>query len=205
MSKAMLRQYEKRFNSPGSKLRVDTAWKKHLRANGILKERYEYSLKPLYGHVLELGAGDGFFAHVIAQQTKVRHVTAVEVQDKALATMRKNLSTTPYANKRITIIKGNIEDFHSNERFDSVHCGHTLEHVMDLEESLESIQRLASDIVVISVPIFGGINRQHVREFTSVDDFRKLVSKYFEEIEWYALPTKEKKTSLIITAKKVKE
>ena len=130
----------------------------------------------------------------------------VEVQDKALAKMKMNLLATPYTYTRTTIIKGNIEDFHSSERFDSVHCGHTLEHVLDLEKSLESIHRLASDIVVISVPIFGGINRQHVREFTSVDAFRKLVGTYFEEIEWIEFKTENSiKSSLVITAKKVKE
>lgn len=201
----MITRYEKVFNSPESKLRVDTAWIKSRRKGGFINPRYLYSLQYLRGNVLELGAGDGFFAHLIALQETVKHVTAVEIQDRALFKIKSNLKTVPHAESKITVVKGNIEDFTSTERFDSVHCGHTLEHVLDLEKSFDSIYKLVSDIVVISVPIFGTINRQHLREFTDVNAFRDMVKEYFEEISYAEFKDPRegsKKSSLVIVSKK---
>lgn len=197
----MIEKYEKIFNSPDSLINVDKTWDFHNQGIDRMKDRFDYSIPFLHGDVLELGAGDGYFAFLAAQSERVKHVTAVEIQDKAIERIKANLSGKPYANSKVTVVKDIIETMDLGRTFDSIHCGHTLEHVHDLERCMESIQKHAGDRVVISVPIYGGRSRQHLREWTHADQFRKIVDQYFDEVEYKEFQKKGRRTSLVIIAK----
>lgn len=166
--------YDKIYNSPSSCKKVDNSWGRYMTPTNKAdqtKERYEYSIGHLYGNVLDVGAGDGFGAYLMQQNRGIDSITCVEIQDKALEQLHKNVSG-------VEVIKSSIEDLDIGQ-FDSVHCGHTLEHVEDLSKALSNIKKHAKDKVVISVPINGGVSHSHLREFKSVDEIGEILEMYF--------------------------
>jgi len=166
--------YEKLYNAPGSRKKADQSWARYM---DITPERYTYAIDQLYGDVLDVGAGDGFGAYLMQQNKNIDSITCIEIQDESIDKMRLNLDN-------ITIIKDVIECIELDKKFDSVYCGHTLEHVEDLDRALIGIKRHAKDRVVISVPINGGISHIHVREFKKIEDVKDELSKYFDLISF---------------------
>jgi len=167
--------YEQLYNSPGSHKKADNSWERYMNPTDKedhTRERYEYSISYLYGDVLDVGAGDGFGAYLMQQNKEITSITCVEVHDEAIKKMRYNIDG-------VEIVKAAAEDMYLG-LFDSIHCGHTLEHVEDLEKALENIKREAKDRVVISVPINGGISHIHLREFKSVEEVENILSGYFD-------------------------
>lgn len=196
----MLENYERIFNSPDSKMKTDESWQRYMNPTDpkdTTPQRYRYSVGWLYGNVLDIGAGDGYGAYLMSKNKKIDHITCVEIQDKAIAKMRQNLTGIP----NIRIIKTCAENILIQGRFDSIHCGHTLEYVLDEKAALENIERYARDIVVLSVLINGGISSVHLREFKNVGEFRRLVRKYFDEIEIRVFPKNNKVSSVVVIAR----
>ena len=97
------------------------------------------------------------------------------MQDEAIESMRRKL-------EGVCIIKTAAEYIRLS-RFDSIHCGHTLEHVEDLDKTLANIKLHAKGRVVISVPIHGGLSHIHLREWNSSGEVFKVLDPYFEVIE----------------------
>ena len=187
----MIEQYNRIYNVQDSPMKVDNSWDRYKNpvnsSADHMPQRYQYSIERLYGHVLDVGAGDGFGAHLMLQNPNITKVTCLEIQGKAIINMKKHLQGL-----NVEIIQGCIEEFEYPARFDSIHCGHTLEHVLDEQKALQTIQRLAKDLVVISVPINGGVNREHLREWKKIRPVRKLIEKYFrvQEVATFRKPSK---------------
>lgn len=200
----MIEEYEKIFNAEGSTINVDNTWGKFQQGKYPMKERYDYSLEHLWGNVLEVGAGDGFFTFMLHKSSRVDHVIALEIQNKAIARMNTNLEKC----LNVTIVKGIIEDFknppESDHFFTSIHCGHTLEHVFDVRASLQAIKDLQAKVNVISVPIRGGRSKQHLTEWRTADEFLKLMREFFQLQEFREFKTGGGKTSLVVIAKNKK-
>ena len=194
----MKKEYEEYFNSPESLVNVDGTWDRFRAGIDLEIARYAYSAQYLHGDVLEVGAGDGYFASLVCIADAVNTVTCLEVQDKAIAKLKINLAHIGNAH----IVKETIEEFQSPMKHDSIHCGHTLEHVLDLEASLIAMHRLQAETVVISVPRKGRTSRQHLRVFNDVDQFRKMIAEYWDEAEYKVLPRPGKSDSLVIIAKR---
>ena len=188
-----MNDYEEKFNSLKSGVKADISWKRYFNPTEkrrSMRDRYDYSMSKLCGNVLDVGCSDGFGIYLMSLNPKITHITGIEIHDKALTEARKNLKGI----KNIKLVKGIGEEM-PFEGFDSIHCGHTLEHVFDDEAVLREIRRLLRGTAVISVPINGGISLQHVREYTTAG-FVSLVDKYFEIIDMKAFVAHN--TSLVV-------
>ncbi len=196
--------YESRFNGRGSKVAVDKSWVQNInKEDTFAKKRFGYNISWLYGNVLDVGSADGYGAYLMTKNAKIKTITGVEIQDEAIRQARENLKGL----QGITIVKGIGESlpFRDNH-FDSVHCGATLEHVDDDERVVKEIHRVAKDIAMFSVPILGGVNRQHVREYKSAEEFTSLIKKHFDIVDVKKLQKKKHKgtgrMSVCVVAKK---
>ena len=187
----IVNKYEEKFNM-NSNVRVDESWNRYL-----VYRRYDYSIRRLYGNVLDVGSGDGFGAYLMSENPKIKTITCLEIQDRAIDEAKKNLKGI----KNITIIKGIGEEMPFKKKFDSIHCGSTLEHAFDDRAILREIKRLLKGIAVISVPIRGGISLQHVREYTTNTEFLKLISEYFEIVDYRIFPKAIEESSLVVIVK----
>jgi len=181
--------YEEIYNGHGSQKKADNSWERYMNSDDPTRERYEYSVDYLYGDVLDVGAGDGFGAYLMLKNKRIKTITCVEIQDKAIERMRKNVPG-------VRIVKSTAESMNLG-LFDSVHCGHTLEHVEDIDGALEGIKRHARGRVVISVPINGGISHTHLREFKSIEEVNEIIGQYFI-IEGYRIFDKGDGVSSIV-------
>jgi ubiquinone/menaquinone biosynthesis C-methylase UbiE len=139
--------------------------------------------------VLDVGCGDGYGIYLMKKNKLITNIFGIDIQDEAIKRAIRNTESK--------IIKADAEDlpFHSKS-FDCVHCGQTLEHVMDADKVMSEIQRVARARVVISVPINGGISEQHVREYTE-EQIKDLISKYFRIVETKLFTGKHKRLVLI--------
>lgn len=185
--------YNKIYNTPGSKKKVDRSWERCIERGNIMMNRFQYSIDQLYGDVLDVGAADGTGPFLMSKNPKVTSVTCLEVQDAAIEKMKRNLR-----GKDVKIVKGAIEYVDLNRRFDCVHCGHTLEHVEDLDASLRGLERHTGERAVISVPINGGVSIMHLREFTEVREVLELFSKYFFITGFAKFKTAGRADSLVV-------
>ena len=191
-------EYEKKFNASDSKVKMDQSWEwyRFEKKNIIPINRYKYSISRLYGNVLDVGSGDGYGAYLMSKNPKIKTITCVEIQDKAIQEAKKNLKGI----KNITIVKGIGEDMLFKKKFDSIHCGATLEHVFNDRAVLKEIKRLLKGIAIISVPILSPIDPLgHIRQYKSVKKFLNLLKKYFEIITYKIYPKyKHKNRSTIV-------
>ncbi len=91
--------------------------------------------------VLEVGAGRGYLAGRLSEQTEV---TACDIVLSPLALKRY---------PQVTWVEGDVErlpfDDHS---FDTVVCTHTLEHVQNLPQAVRELRRVARKQLIIVVP-----------------------------------------------------
>lgn len=184
--------YDEIYNSTDSRKKEDNSWERYMNPTDQkdkTPERYRYSVDQLYGDVLDVGAGDGFGAYLMKQNKNIDSITCVEIQDSAIAKIKRNVD--------VTVIKDTAEQMDLNKRFDSVHCGHTLEHVEDLERALEGIKRHAKDKVIISVPINGGISHSHLREFKTISEVKDIIGKYFNVISYKLFAKNNTVTSIV--------
>ena len=169
--------YDELYNSPDSHKKADDSWGRYMNPtdkNDQTRERYEYSISHLYGDVLDVGAGDGFGAYLMRGNKDITSVTCVEVDDEAIRRIKRNTG--------IDAIKAAAEYMRFNRKFDSIHCGHTLEHVELINVALFNIRHHAKNRVVISVPIHGGISHIHLREFNSAREVCDIIEPYFDVI-----------------------
>ena len=176
-----MNKYEHKFNSSGSEVKADMSWGRYAHPTEkrkAMRERYDYSVGKLYGTVLDVGCGDGFGMYLMSLNEKIKHITGIEVHDKAFAEAEINLKDI----ENVKIVKGIGEEMPFTDSFDCIHCGHTLEHVFDDRAVLSEIRRLLKGIAVISVPINGGLSLQHVREYTE-EGFMSTICEYFTIIE----------------------
>ncbi len=172
--------YDQLYNGTGAHKKADDSWGRYMNPtdkNDQTRERYEASVSLLYGDVLDVGAGDGFGAYLMGKNGRITGVTCVEVDDEAIRRIKQNVG--------IDAVKSSVEEMRFDHKFDSIHCGHTLEHVEYLGTALENIRLHAKDRVIISVPIHGGLSHIHVREFNSVSEVWNMLDMYFDVITWH--------------------
>lgn len=198
---SLMDRYEKKFNLPDSKVKVDESWRwyRFEKRMSVPLDRYKYSVAQLYGRVLDVGAGDGYGAYLMAKNPKVTSVTCLEIQDKALIRMRKNLEGI----ENIAIVKGIGEAMPFKRKFDCIHCGSTLEHVFNDRAVLGEIKRLLGGLAVLSVPICSPTDPiGHIREYKSYDMFLNLLKQYFTIVTYKKFIKKRiKKTSIVVIVK----
>jgi ubiquinone/menaquinone biosynthesis C-methylase UbiE len=192
--------YEEKFNTVGSKVKVDQSWNRYYNnKNCISYQRFMYCISKLYGNVLDVGSADGFGAYLMSKNINIKHITCLEIQDKAIKEAKKNLKGI----YNIEIVKGIAEEIsYFDNSFDSVFCGETLEHVFDDVQTVKEIYRVVKDLVIFSIPIKGGISLQHVREYT-LEEFDNLIEKYFKIVSIKLFINEKNIKELVIECKKI--
>jgi ubiquinone/menaquinone biosynthesis C-methylase UbiE len=188
--KKLIDKYENKFNDNESKVKVDESWNRYFDdEKSISYKRYKYCISKLFGEVIDVGSGDGFGAYLMMKNQKIINVNCIEIQDKAIEISKNNLKDF----KNINIIKGIGEelDFVDNY-FDTAYCGETLEHAFDDNKIISEIHRVVKKLAIFTVPINGGINLQHVREYKNCDEIKNKLSKYFDIIEYRVFNDKQK-------------
>lgn len=171
----MIKIYEALYNDKESDISVDKSWARY--SNGKDADaRYTYSVSKLSGSVLDVGSGDGYGAFLMLKSLAIKSVTGLEIQDEAIRQFNENLSNRIEA----SVVKGIAEKMpFDNNSFDTVHCGQTLEHVLNAEAVLKEVARVMRTKAVLSVPILGGINKQHLREYKTEQEFIDTLEPYF--------------------------
>lgn len=116
--------------------------------------------------VLELGCGDGTFAHGFAQLGC--KVTTVDLD----CTEARDI----HSHENTEYVEKNVEDIDYFEEFDVVHAGEILEHVENPERLMRLICRSVkkNGLIMVSVPNFK--HPQHLRTY-SLRSFKKLLKK----------------------------
>lgn len=179
-------------------------WKgKNIRINAFdniphwTEENYLYHIKffeeCLEGVVLDYGVGEGYFLDKIKHSCK--EVYGMDISSLALNKARKSY---PYLN--LTLSENSV--YFSKNFFDTIICFDTLEHILDIETTLEEFYRLlkpngylcitTSELTILKLfmIMFYGISKYfypttpHIRYFTkdSLQDI--LERKGFEVIKY---------------------
>jgi ubiquinone biosynthesis O-methyltransferase len=137
------------------------------------KKRIDFSLRfiPTGGIVLDFGCGDGHVTKGILQ--KAKKVTAIDISESAIE-VAKEFNNHP----DITYLNIALEDFNSNEKFDSVMMFEILEHVFDSEAVLKKVWGLLKDkgTLILSTPNFLRLTRR-MKQLYGVRQIRKKMGK----------------------------
>ena len=70
-------------------------------------------------HILDIGAGTGLIALMLAQRSVSAKIEAIEIDANAIADARENFSKSPWKD-RLTLYHTRIQEFKSAEKFDLV-------------------------------------------------------------------------------------
>lgn len=117
------------------------------------------SLNEGTGSLLDVGAGTGDFLK--AAQNKGWTISGVEPNQKA----------REIANEKNLQLKESMEDV-LNEKFDVVTLWHVLEHLPNLEASIQKIESLVAEggTLIIAVPNFNSRDAKHYKNFWAAYD-----------------------------------
>lgn len=136
--------------------------------------------------VMDAGCGEGYGAKLLTENA--RQVVAID-NDRKTIQRAKQKYRRPNLQFRVEDISQLSTDF--PHTFDVVCCFHTIEHLKEPTQFLQSIGKLLSNsgVLLISTP-----NREktfiewpyHEREYT-VKEFRSLLSTCFADVTLYAL------------------
>lgn len=157
---------------------------------------YEYATQFVQAkHVLDIGCGEGYGAHLLAQHAKEVHAI-----DKHKKTIQK--AQQKYSLPNLSFIVQDVKRLseYTFDTFDIVCCFHVIEHIKEPVRLLMDIKELLSEsgILLISTPNrYSPFRRStgmewpfHEREF-SVNEFSELLTANFKNVELYALHTCE--------------
>lgn len=144
-------------------------------------QRMDWILKQipvLQDKILDIGSGSGLGAYVVGNSDSFKRVEGIEAAMNMVEEARNNCKDL----KNVTIKHGFAEDLkHKDNTFDCVLMNEVLEHVHDVEKSINEAYRvlLKGGKIVITVPNGGGLSRAHLREFNT-KKICDLISKKFQ-------------------------
>ncbi len=72
-------------------------------------------------HILDIGTGTGLIALMAAQRNLDATITGIDIDDDAVCQAKKNVQNSPFSN-RIKILKQDILQWNTTERFDAILC-----------------------------------------------------------------------------------
>ncbi len=136
------------------------------------------------GELLDIGAGTGDF------------LSAAKNKGWTVSGSEPNESAREIALEKGIELKNSIDDF-QGKQFDVITLWHVLEHIPDLEDSLQKIQTLLkpNGILIVAVPNFNSLDAQYYKSHWAAFDvprhlwhfsqtsMRKLISPDLELIE----------------------
>jgi len=127
-----------------------------------LRERMDF-VKP-EGRLLELGCHNGF--NLVHYALQGFNITGVDVSETLIAAARQRMNAShPYVKKKIKLFCGFIEDFESDELYDTIIITEVLEHCIDPLAILKKAKTLLArgGKIYITSPSSKWGNSSHVR------------------------------------------
>lgn len=115
-----------------------------MRFRGFLKKIDKLNIK---GNYLEIGAGSGTLAAMIAKRTKEINITAIEISSDMI-TVANEYVKKESLEAQISFIEGNIEDNKLSEqlgKFDLVYSTFSLHHWEDTEKAIKNIMQYVKE------------------------------------------------------------
>lgn len=118
--------------------------------------------QPNKGTLLDIGAGTGFFLR--AAKKRGWSVTGIEPN-----TFARNLANSKAPN---TVFDSDALQTFQNQSFDVITLWHVLEHLPDLEDDINTIQKLLkpNGRIVVAVPNFKSYDANYYKEFWAAYD-----------------------------------
>lgn len=131
----------------------------HLVRNYMLGRKrrlVERNLKSKNGHILDVGTGTGFFLNEMKKNGW--QVTGIEKSEEARSFAKSEFNLDNKPNEAIAQL--------NDSEFDVISLWHVLEHIHNLEESMENYLRLLKPrgILVIAVPNHTSYDAKHYKE-----------------------------------------
>lgn len=137
-------------------------------------ERYKFAAKFARGRVLDIACGVGYGTYEMNKLVadKVTEFVGVDISHDCI-----QFAKTRYNDKKITFISGDAMKFSDPQKFDTIVCLETIEHLPNPKLFVHHLAALLAPqgIIIGSVPITPtvDINPYHVSDFT-VYSFREL-------------------------------
>lgn len=134
--------------------------------------------------ILDIGCGCGLLALMMAQRYPKAEVTAVEIDESAVAQAIENVRNSPYAN-RVSICQADIRFFQSSFKYDTIVCNPPF-YTQDILPP-EQTRRLARNtdalsfealIQSVSTLLLSDGTFHVVLPFSVMDEFRILCARY---------------------------
>jgi len=142
-----------------------------LQEQQTLRRTFDENLGPA-DHVLEVGAGTGFYTFDIAGH--VRDVTALERSAGMTRILRERIENS--AARNITLVESDFFSYAPAQQFDAVIAIGVLDCISDAKSFLERCISLATKCVIVTIPrssfwasihsVFGGMMGVHISVYT---------------------------------------
>ena len=139
-----------------------------------LKKKYKMATKGLKpGKMLEIGCGAGDFLHTMEKHGWT--CTGIEPSESAKEIATKKVKATLLNPQEI----GQLE----NESFDLITMWHVLEHVDNLKEEIQQLQRLLKKggRLVLALPNFKSADAQYYKEYWAAYDVPRHLNHFCRE------------------------
>lgn len=120
---------------------------------------YTLPFLPSGAVVLDVGCGDGYFAHRLAQSARTRCVTAIDASPQSVLYAQHR-----YRLPKLTFVCAALEEWQAVGRFDAVYCTETIEHFEDAEDALRTIARFLPVGGVLCVRAIDALLRSNIAQ-----------------------------------------
>lgn len=149
--------------------------------------RYKWASQDTAGKdVLDIACGTGYGSHFLVRHSKPASIVAADIDPDAI-----RYAKLRYKNAGIEFVEADACEAWTERKFDTVISFETIEHVPRPDIFLTQVSRMLNPegVLHVSSPIRKSgsladapVNPYHVREWT-VDEFRSLLSLFFEDVE----------------------
>jgi len=133
------------------------------------------------GNMMEFGCGNGRFSAVVIRDGYADKITAIDVSDICI---ERTKNTFEKAGVEGTCLRANIESYNTDERFDTIACWETVEHLLHPHLVLNKLSGFLADggALIGSVPEGRAHdNVLHLHHFYP-NDLQDMLMEYFEEV-----------------------
>jgi len=127
----------------------DSLFTNRIREDDLTRNQKKYTLKNILGpSVLEIGCGGGTMIEEIILNKKAKRIVGNDISPKIIKFLNKKFSKFPY----VSFLQGDFLKLEIKEKFDTVLCLHTLEHIGNVERAVNLMIKTAKKRIIIIVP-----------------------------------------------------
>ena len=157
-------------------------WREH--ANGLLITHYQELIK---GDVIDFGCNHGACTFLLCENKNVNKVYGLDLNQNAIDVA--NETKIKFSDYNVEFICGNVLNFNSDIKFDTIVSFHTIEHIYpdDISIVLQKFYNLLNDgcYFITSIPYEKGYDNgiQHVAYYNEISLKELFENNGFETIE----------------------